>query len=1101
MSPAAQSPSGVGRAPHAAASDTGGGSAGDRIVLACFFLSGTASLTLEVVWTRLLRLAFGSTTLAVSTVLVAYMLGLGVGGLVGGRLAASLRRGRRAYAWMEVAIGLYAVLVPSLLGLMPTLNRAVLSGMTVWSATLGRFAAALIVLIIPTLLMGATLPVLVTAVGRGRAALAGRVGLLYGVNTLGAVSGVFVSSFVLFPLSGVARTNLIAAGLDVAIGLLVLLTGGRRASGEPLATPVVPPTRSRAGRWNPAVLSYGVVGFTALTYEVCWTRALSMILGSSIYAFATMLAAFLIGIAAGSLLVRRWADQVRRPLTTYAGGIAAVGLLGLGTQALLGVLPDLFVHVVVTLGVSRGAVLATNSALSTLAMLGPTLALGTLFPLLTRASALPSRPAAATVGDLYFVNTLGSAAGAFCAGFVLIPTYGLAATLAGATAANLLTACGLLLWQREWTDGGRVGVALGGIAVAALVLLFPPTWNQTGLTRGVYRNPEGAAGFGLELLPLIGLPHNDILYYRDGINSTVSIHRLENDTVLRVNGKADASAVGDLATQVLLGQIPQLFGPAAERVLVIGLGSGVTVGSAALRATSRIDVVELEPNVVEASHFFDEVNNRPLDRPNVRVITDDARSYLGYTGERYDVIISEPSNPWMTGAASLFTREFFLAARQALKPGGRFCQWLQLYEIDPPSLRAILAAFHSVFPYLYGFSHVKGDTDLLLLGSDHPLGAEELPAWERLDEPIRNDLRRINNFSTADLWSLVQLAPDDVAALAGPAEPVNTDDNMLVELHLPWALSRPSSADETWALLDRVRHGVLPIIDTPRAVLDPEWLGELALSYVYTRKDPESARALLDAAQRAGAGEPAVYALVAEAVLTVQQDPSATPAAFKVLDQAVARQVRAFAPWYHRALVHESANEPGWALDDVQAALRLQPDDLRARYLRLRALTAIMRPADGLPDAQALLASPYPQLDPTLWAYAARAAAATGDVDGAIARTWRYLAANPTFAPEWLVLAQLYDATNQPERAKDARTNAERAQRNQVVALHRAALRAERLNTPAEAVKLLRSALELDPLYQPAREELRRLNPASVVPAAAPAATPATGPVAVPLPR
>jgi spermidine synthase len=1047
---------------------------------ACFFLSGTASLMLEVVWTRLLRLVFGSTTLAVSTILVAYMLGLALGGLAGGRITARLRNGVRGYAWIEIAIGLYAVLVPSILGVFPLLNRAVFSNLTIWAATAGRFTAVLVALIVPTVLMGATLPILVAALVRRRMPLASRVGLLYGLNTLGAVTGVFLSTFVLFPAIGVWRTNLTAAGLDLAIGLLALLALARRFETEESisAAPAAAASaehgavRTAPTAWNPAGIVYGLVGFTALVYEVCWTRALSMILGSSVYAFAAMLGAFLMGIAVGSLLLRRWAGRLQRPLVTYAWGIAAVGLLALATRALFGMLPDLFVRAVVGLGLSRAGMVATHVVLSMLVMLGPTLVLGALFPLLTGALAAPSERTSATVGDVYFVNTLGSAAGAFCAGFVLIPAYGLPTTLGLASAANCIAASALLVWQREWTGRARVGGAIALLAAAVVILAIPPRWDRAALTRGVYRDPEGEIGFGLELLPLLGVPDSRILYYRDGINSSVSVHREHGDITLRVNGKADASALGDLPTQGLLAEVPMLFGPPPARVLVIGLGSGITVGSVALRRESRVDVVELEPAVVEASRFFEHVNNRPLEQPNVRLIEEDARTYLASTSERYDVMISEPSNPWMAGASNLFTREFFTAARQAMHPGGRFCQWLQLYEIDPPSLRAIVAAFRSAFPYLYGFAHTVGGPDLLLLGMDRPLGVQDLPVWETLSEPVRDDLRRMNSFSTADLWSLIQLTPADLEAIVRQADTANSDDNMFVELHLPWAVAHPSSADENWKLLDQFRHGALPIVES----LDAERLGALAVSYVNPRNDVPSARAVLDTLHRQRAREPSVHALVAQALVMLREGAGAPDQARALLDEAVSTGAEFFAPWYYRGLLHERLNEPEWALADVQAALRVQPGDLRARSLRLRVLTTLQRPAEAVTDAAALLASPYVHADMALWVYAARPTAAAGERNKAIVETMRYLEMNPNWSAGWLDLAALYDGLGQPDQASEARTNAERAKHNEVVALHRAAVRAERLQTPTAAVRLLQSALQLDPHYEPARQELRRLG-------------------------
>src|SRR5262249_31721405 len=335
------------------------------------------------------------------------------------------------------------------------------------------------------------------------------------------------------------------------------------------------------------------------------------------------------------------------------------GLLALGTRSLLSLLPDLFVRVVLGLGLSRSGVVVTHIALSMAVMLGPTLVLGALFPLLIRAVAADAPAGGATVGDIYFATTIGSAAGALCAGFVFIPAFGLPATLGLLSAASCTVAAGVLLWQREWTGYARIAGVCAAIATAVVAAVIPSHWDQRALTRGVYRDPEGESGFGLEFLPLIGVPEKRILYYRDGISSAVGVHRSEGGVVLRVNGKADASALGDLATQGLLAEVPMLFGPPAEHVLVIGLGSGVTVGSVALHRQTQVEVVELEPSVVEASRFFEHVNNRPLEQRNVRLIDDDGRTYLASTRGRYDVVISEPSNPWMAGASNLFTREFF----------------------------------------------------------------------------------------------------------------------------------------------------------------------------------------------------------------------------------------------------------------------------------------------------------------------------------------------------------------------------------------------------------------------------------------------------------
>jgi spermidine synthase len=347
------------------------------VVAACFFLSGAASLVLEVVWSRVLRLVFGTTTLAISTILVAYMTGLGIGGLLGGRVALRIRNGVRAYGVIEIAVGLYALAVPFLFSFFPGLTRSLLADLRFWPSALLRFALAFAVLCLPTIGMGLTLPLLVRALVRDERA-GGGVALLYGINTLGAVSGVFLATFWLLPRFGVESSNQLAAGAYLAVGVLALVLARVAPVGDGPASPR-PQAEDRLARWNPALLAYGTVGFTSLVYEVTWTRALSMVLGSSIYAFACMLAAFLLGIGAGSLLARPFVDRLRRPLLVYALGIAALGLLSLASLSLLPHLPALFMALVRRYGDAPGRLVAAQFGVAAYAMLPPALVLGALF--------------------------------------------------------------------------------------------------------------------------------------------------------------------------------------------------------------------------------------------------------------------------------------------------------------------------------------------------------------------------------------------------------------------------------------------------------------------------------------------------------------------------------------------------------------------------------------------------------------------------------------------------------------------------------------------------------------------------------------------------
>jgi len=649
----------------------------------------------------------------------------------------------------------------------------------------------LCVLLLPTVLMGATLPVLISGLVRERETLADRVALFYGMNTLGAVLGVLGVTFISLRTLGLFGTNLAAAGLDIAVGLVALsLASGRSTAAAQAPAPSSATASAGLGRWDPVLLSYSLVGFTALACEVAWTRGLTLVLGSSTYAFATILAGFLAGIALGSLFLGRRVARIADPLRAYVLGLFGLGLASLGVGFLFQALPDLFLGAFAELGISGANLVWLGLAFSFVVMLAPTLILGALFPLVCRLLADRGHSSAAAVGDVYFANTIGSALGAFTAGFVMIPFLGLQLTMASSIAINFATAALVLLASRR--SGVSFAGAGLGLAGAVLVVFFPPAWRTDEGALGVYYRTSTRFDFGLPELPLLGAPPSELLYYREGLNCTVSVHRPaggieEGGISLRINGKTDAS-LSDMSTQILSGHLPILFGGPVQDALVIGYASGITLGAASLHEVESLDVCEIESAVIEASHWFDEQNHRPLERDEVNLILDDGRSWVASGRAQYDVIISEPSNPWMAGCANLFTAEFFEEVDAALRPGGRLLQWIQLYGMDQEGLTSILAGLHDSFDYTYGFLFNAGSTDLLILASDTPLEPGSLPLWEDLTEAVRRDLSRVRVYSTADLWSLLRFFPEDFASLAEGARYENTDDSMFVELRAPWFL-------------------------------------------------------------------------------------------------------------------------------------------------------------------------------------------------------------------------------------------------------------------------------------------------------------------------
>jgi tetratricopeptide (TPR) repeat protein len=547
------------------------------------------------------------------------------------------------------------------------------------------------------------------------------------------------------------------------------------------------------------------------------------------------------------------------------------------------------------------------------------------------------------------------------------------------------------------------------------------------------------------------------------------VHRYRGETSLHTNGKADASSHRDMPTQVLIGQIPMLFGTPAKKVLVIGWASGVTVGSIARHPVERIDAVELEPAMLEASHFFDAVNGRPLEDPRVRVVVDDGRAFLAHTREKYDVIASEPSNPWLSGVANLFTREHFRAARAALAPGGRLLQWFPLYGIEPEVLRSVLAALRAEFPHVYAFVLDRRVPDLVMLATTEPLRAADLPRFESLPPAVQSDLARVGTRSTADLWSLLRLLPADVDALIGDSAVANTDDNMFVELRAAWLLyadefagEELSPSERTFALIDAARTGGWPLVEAAAAEagIDP---GELALSYIRARRDRSVAETLAPLSGDSGPG------IAARAVLDRLEgllDPEAYGAA---LDVAVAASPDSFPVRMTRARVRLLSGDAAGALEDVARAAELRPDDFGMRVLGASTLLQLGRHADAWASLQPVLSGEAAELDPSVWFLAGRAALGSGHPEEGTRELERYVEFEPGLVLAWQLLEQGYTELG---RSADAA----RARRNQTTNLYLLALGAEREGDPERAREALRRALELTPEHAAARDALARLG-------------------------
>ena len=916
------------------------------VLLVCFLLSGATGLIYEVVWLRLLGLVFGHTVYAITAVLAAFMAGLGLGGYVFGRRASRIRNLIRAYGWLEIGVGVYCALIPALLGLASSLYlglfRALEPSYNVFS--LVQFLIVFAFLLVPTVLMGGTLPILGQAFARQETGLGRAAGVLYAVNTFGAVVGVAVAGYVLIPALGNRATIAIAAITNVAVGLLAIAySRTRRLSGaDPIPQlppqPTSPTTLSVAPLAMPdrgarlTVAAFGISGAVSMIYEVAWTRALTLVIGSSTYAFTSMLVAFLLGIAGGSALYAwRWGRRHASP-GAFAAIQGGVGIVVTLTLLVFDRMPELFLAAL-RWSDSPTFVQIVQLGISVSALLLSTVLIGATFPCAVAVVARDRARLGRDVGQVYVVNTLGAIVGTVVAGFVLIPAIGVHASIKVGIITNLLLAAGLFAISPSAWRWGALGPAL-----AAGIVLFIPQWDQWMMSSGL-------AIYGKLYLQRVGsgrltefLRKQEILFYRDGISGTVSVLREGENIYLRINGKTDASTGIDMSTQVMFGHLPLLVHPDPRAVLVIGLGSGVTAGAASRHPLRRLDIVEIEPAVLEATRFFAREHGNVLEDPRVRTVIADGRNFLLTTSERYDVITSEPSNPWIGGIATLFSAEFFQLARQRLQPGGIMLQWLQGYSLYPDDLRMVVRTFRTVFPATSIWNTTRGDFLLMGRVDPVPLDLNRIKTRYGLNPGIGHDLNRVGIGAWAGVLGCFMLDERDVARLAEGAG-VNTDDRLQLEFSAPRAL-HVDTTEGNWRLLRSFKLAELPEVtpDSRHELEQPEvryWIG---MSYL-RRNALEDALVQFDQALRLDPVHTA--SMLAASVLYLRLGRPAE--ALTLVRKMVAREPRNAKPRFLAGLASAALYGPSEAIGSLEQAFALDPQNAEIQKALNRVRGAIRR--------------------------------------------------------------------------------------------------------------------------------------------------------------
>lgn len=742
------------RAPSADSRSAGAASA--RLLGLLYFASGASGLVYQVIWVRELGLLLGATATAAATTLAAFFLGLGLGNAAFGAVADRVRSPLRLYATIEAGIALAAIALPFVFRFLRDVYPSLfpLVGAETAFATSLRAAIATVVLLPATVLMGASWPALARAFEHGRESEPARAAVPYALNILGAAAGTAAAGFALPLALGIAGTNLVAVAINAAVAAVAFAKS--KGGTAPLSSPAAPALPETAAAPLPRALFAlaALSGFGTIALEVLFTHMLARSFQNSVYSFAAIVVVFLVALAAGSLAAaalerRRDGDRMARVGLACALAAPAVALAGPVFMAAIGY--RYFVPVT-----SLAGYLARLLGSIALTIGAPAFLAGLVFPLLFGAARRRGETGRA-LGRLTAVNTAGSIAGSLAAGFLLLPLAGLWWSLA--IVAALYAAAGALLRP-------RAGVPLGVLALLV------------GL---------GAAAGPFRLGSHVVRGQQELEWLRETRGGLIAVLREGGDRYLRADNFYELGSSASTDRAVRQGAIPVLLHPAPKRVLFIGLATGITAAGALADArVESVTAAELLPEVAEAARFFAKWNGNALDDPRLRVVVADGRNFVSGTRERFDCIISDLFVPWHAGTGSLYSREYYEAARGALAPGGLYAQWLQMDQFSRLDFEIVAATFAGVFRDV---RVVRGDfsTDRPLLGL---IGWRDgAPAAPAESGPVAATIRALTSRDVAPDIVLREIR--DLSLFdCGPLEPVptaapNTDDRPLIEYLAP----------------------------------------------------------------------------------------------------------------------------------------------------------------------------------------------------------------------------------------------------------------------------------------------------------------------------
>ena len=760
------------------------------IVYFLFFISGITALTYEIVWTRMLTLVFGHTVFSVSVVLAAFMAGLGLGSYLFGYAVDRLPESNGSpaggnapaalliYGWIEILIfasgALLSLLFANFSGIYSSLHSFIPESVPLQNAIKMLFAFGM--MLIPTTLMGATLPIISKYCVTDDSRMGTQVSLLYALNTLGAAAGCLLTGFFLMGTFGVLQTVLLAAGANLLIGISALSIYLEIAPGAswkfrlpPLRMPRIDLNADQKFWMS---ISF-ICGFTALAYEVLWTRLLVFSIASTVYSFSMMLTVFLLGIFLGSLLLIPLASRIHNIRTALLILQASTGLY---------VLSSLYGIESILSAPWNGYNLTDPAAAffryfkdSAGLMLVPTLLLGMCFPLLIKVVSDGHKNIGKATGQIYSANTLGAIFGSLCAGFLFLPNLGSQISLTLVATLNLLTTVLLFRTGNYMTPSIRKGLT---VVFAALILFVNMAIPADLLNPFFMRDSAGKRNL------------KKLLYFEEGISDTVAVFKddygvLDPTAKRLITNGISMSASNLIATRYmkLFAHVPILLVDKPDDVLVVCFGTGQTTGAAGMHPRVKsVDSLELSTSVINAGKMFADQNHQALNNPKINFVIQDGRNHLLTTHKRYDVITSEPPPPRTAFTVNLYTREYYELQKNRLKPGGIAAQWIPLHSQGEEEVDMHFKTFRSVFPYTMGWMSVANE--ILIIGSDQPIRIDFEKLKVRLEEPeIKKALADIEIPNIYSFLSNIWLLDEQVKAL-GEGHSLITDNRPAIEFYL-----------------------------------------------------------------------------------------------------------------------------------------------------------------------------------------------------------------------------------------------------------------------------------------------------------------------------